>query len=111
MSKRRQKLSRFAVAALEQQRQAFREKFGREPRPNDPFFFNAIVLEPEPTPMQQMKDEMVGAMLKANIRRELIYAYIRTDRIVTKSNQRNLTSKKLKEWDDAIEEFRQAKPH
>jgi hypothetical protein len=109
MSKRRQKLSRFDVAALDHQRQSFREKFGREPRPDDPFLCNVIVLEPKATPLQQMKDEMVGGMLKAKIRRELIFAYIRTNLIVTKSSRRNLTSKKLKEWDDSIEEFLQTK--
>ena len=72
MSKRKKKKKRFkkfakfpipgeVVGALEEQRESFREKFGREPGPEDPVFFDPDADEPRLLDPNKMK----GAMLEA----------------------------------------------
>jgi hypothetical protein len=45
-------LSPAGVAALKQQLEAFREKFGREPGAGDPVFFDPTAAEPRPLPAE-----------------------------------------------------------
>src|SRR4051794_39430156 len=56
---------------LDQQRQKFVEKFGREPGPDDPIFFNA-------PPVEQVEFQTIQAMKKAGIDPAFIYAYEKT---------------------------------
>ena len=58
-------LNEGAVEALEQQRQLFIEKFGREPGPNDPIFFDAD--EDEPTPITEERHEQLMDKWQANV--------------------------------------------
>ena len=44
-------------------------------------------------------------MEKTGIAPELIYAFKKTGRILTKKESKNLTRKEQKEWDDAIDEY------
>lgn len=55
------------VAQLEKQRQLFREKFGREPGPNDPVFFDPDAAEPKPLDIDRVETELAAAMAKAGI--------------------------------------------
>ena len=68
-----------APDAIACQFEAFRKKFGRDPGPDDPIFF-----DPDPA---------------------FIYAFKRTGRIVTESNKHRLTEKELRRWNDAISEY------
>jgi hypothetical protein len=61
--------------ALLQQREAFRAKFGRDPGPNDPVFFDPD--KDEPTPID-MEADVLAAMSKANLPPEFAYAYKKT---------------------------------
>ncbi len=45
-----------AREALQEQLERFREKFGREPGPKDPVFFNPDADQPEPMTAEQMRD-------------------------------------------------------
>ncbi len=55
-------------------------------------------------PSEELSLETIGAMLRANIQLEIIYAYIATTRIVTAINAKLLTKEDLKEWNDAIKQ-------
>jgi hypothetical protein len=58
-------LNEGALDALEQQRALFVQKFGREPGPNDPIFFDPNEDEPTPLTEERMADvlaEMQGAV-------------------------------------------------
>jgi hypothetical protein len=92
-----------AVAeALRQQEQRFVEMFGRKPLPDDPIFFDM----PSAT---EVEEQMVEVMVKARIRPELIYAYVKTrGLIVTAENRDLIPDKDLAEWNAAIDEFRAA---
>ena len=97
-----------ATAALKEQQRSFREKFGADPGPEDPIFFDPNADTPQPISEAGL-DEMMGRILsaagKAGVRPELIYAMRKTGRIVTASNQDLLTNDELQEWQDAIEEY------
>ena len=113
--KRRRKLARKTIslndevtAALQEQQRRFREKFGLDPGPEDPIFFDPDADTPQPISKARL-DEMMGQLLsaagKAGIRPELIYAMKKTGRFVTESNQHLLTNEERQEWQDATEEY------
>ena len=89
------------------QLEAFRKKFGRDPRPDDPIFFDPDAKEPVPLNPQQYERDMIETMAQAGINPVFIYAFKRTGRIVTESNRHRLTEKELQEWNDAINEYQQ----
>ena len=99
------KMSPDLMKALEAQRRRFKEKFGREPGPGDPVFFDEDADTPHPMDEAKLDELMLGAMLEAGTRPELIYAYRKTGRILTKDTYRRLPRDEREEWDAAIDEF------
>jgi hypothetical protein len=92
-------LNEEAVGILEDQRRKFVEKFGREPGPNDPIFFDA-------PPADQMLAEMVETMKAANIDPAKIYAFEKTNGLlVTEQNQHLISDEDLTAWHAAIDEY------
>ena len=87
------------------QLEAFRKKFGRDPCPDDPIFFDPNADEPVPLNPQQYEQDMMETMAQAGINPAVIYAFTRTGRIVTESNRHRLTEKELRQWNDAIDEY------
>lgn len=87
------------------QLEAFRKKFGRDPCPDDPIFFDPDANEPVPLNPQQYEQAMIETMARAGIDPAFIYAFKRAGRIVTESNKHRLTEKELRQWNDAIEEY------
>ena len=86
------------AAILQEQRQKFIAKHGREPGPDDPVFFDL----PHPEHLEHM---MVEDMKAAGIDPAIIYAFEKTGRLVTEQNQHLLPENDLAEWDAAIEEY------
>ncbi len=95
-----------APEAIACQLEAFRKKFGRDPFPDDPIFFDPDANEPVPLNPQQYEQAMIETMSQAGIDPAFIYAFKRTGRIVTESNRHRLTEKELRQWNDAIDEYR-----
>jgi hypothetical protein len=63
--------------AIDIQIQRFRDKFGRDPGPEDPIFFDPNADTPQfysPDGMADIKQQMVEAMMKANINPATIHA-------------------------------------
>jgi hypothetical protein len=93
--------------ALEAEDQAFRQKFGREPRQEDPIFFDPDADQPQfPTEAQQRKtiDAMYHIILLAGIDPAFAYAFRKTGRLLTEENMKFLTPAELAEWNKAIDE-------
>jgi hypothetical protein len=89
--------------ALRYQEKRFIETFGRKPLPDDPVFFDM-------PSASEVEEQAVEAMVRAGIRPELIYAYIKTGGlVVTAENQDLIPDKDLAEWDAVIDEFRATK--
>ncbi len=94
--------------AIEQQFEAFRQKFGREPGPGDPVFFDPDADQPEPLSALKMEEEMVRAATAAGVEPAIIFAYSKTGMFVTEHNVDQWSAEDLEEWDAAIEEGRRA---
>src|SRR5260370_20617266 len=94
-------------AAIQRQIRAFREKFGREPGPDDPLFFDPEASEPQPLSearMNELEAQMLGIMATAGLHPALIYAARKNGRIVTQRNVQNLSEAELNEYNDDVEE-------
>src|SRR5262249_48950733 len=95
---------------LRRQRERFISKFGREPGPKDPVFFDPSANTPCPMNAEVAKRRILEAMQKAALHPSLIHAFQKTGRIVSKENSRYLSKAQLKEWQDAIDEWHALHP-
>jgi hypothetical protein len=85
--------------ALEQQKQRFVEKYGREPAPDDNLFFDM-------PPLEHAEHFIVEAMKKAGMDPTIIYAFEKTGLIVTEANEHLISDKDRAEWEAAVREHR-----
>ncbi|HJY79586.1 MAG TPA: hypothetical protein VKK81_00665 [Candidatus Binatia bacterium] len=106
-AKREVPLSTEMVTVLKQQREKFRQKFGRDPGPDDPVFFDADADVPQLVDYDKAEEALLMAMTAAGIAPELIHAIQRTGRFVTEENRHLFSEEALAEWQAAIEEYRQ----
>ena len=88
--------------ALKQQRQLFREKFGREPDRDDPLFFDPDADTPKEIGGEKIDKMMIEAMVKAGFDPSYIYAFKKTGLLVTRDNWDKLSRKDQAEWIAAI---------
>jgi integrase len=105
---RRVPLSPELVEVIERQRERFRAKFGRDPKPGDPLFFDPHADTPQfmsPATQREINEKMVEAMRAAGIPPDLIYAAERTGLLVSEDNRHLLSKEDLAEWQAAIEEY------
>jgi site-specific recombinase XerD len=84
--KRRVPMSDEAMKVMKQQLEKFRQKFGRDPGPEDPVFFDADADMPQLIDQEKAEEDLLMAMTVAGIAPELIYAIQRTGRLVTEEN-------------------------
>jgi len=54
---------------------------------------------------EEYEQAVLAAMSQAGLDPALIYAFRRTDRMVTDSNKHLLSKKQLRQWNDAINEY------
>jgi hypothetical protein len=92
------------------QRKLFQQRFGREPGPDDPIFFDPSAAIPQFL-SSQSSDELWKSLLQAvadsGMDPAIIYAMNKTNRIVTETNLQFLTDAEVQEWNDAIAEYHQ----
>ncbi|HKI34907.1 MAG TPA: SEC-C domain-containing protein [Gemmataceae bacterium] len=88
-------LSAEARALLEAQRQRFRQRFGRDPGPDDLLFFDA-------PPLEHVEHHLVEAMKRARLDPALIYAFEQTGLLVTQDNQQRIPEHDLQAWHAAV---------
>jgi hypothetical protein len=82
---------------LAKQREKFIAKFGREPGPDDPIFFD---LDED-----ALRENAASAMREAGISPALIYAYEETGLIVTAENRCLIPTAELREFDSKVREY------
>jgi hypothetical protein len=95
---------------LRRQRQAFIERFGREPREGDPIFFDPSAAQPQPMNLEVAEQKTLEAMHKAKIHPALIHAFQKTGRLLGKEGAKRLSPAELQEWQDAIDEWYASHP-
>jgi len=89
---------------LKKQLKEFRKKFGRDPGPGDPVFFDPNADTPQPIPRAVLEQGMrdVAQFLPPHI----AYAYLKLDGLlVTEENMHLIPPEDLAEWNAAIDEF------
>ena len=100
--------------ALKRQAEAFEEKFGRPPGPNDPIFFNPDSDVPEFMSERQIAEygAAVGdVMRRAGVDPAKVYAYEKTGFIATEQNWLLLDAGQRQEWKDAVAEYEAIPEH
>ena len=108
--RREYKLDDKALAVLQEQKERFVAKFGREPGPGDPVFFDPDHPTPRRLQLEPVEAGVVASMRKAGIAPQIIHAFERTGRLVAESNKHLLTKEELAEWEDAIVEYFRMNP-
>jgi hypothetical protein len=95
-------------ASVEAQLAAFRARFGRDPEPDDPLFFDADAPgdEPRPLPVAGFEAAVVEAMVASGVSPAIVYAYQQTGMLVTEENWSLLSAEELAEWDAALARYR-----
>jgi SEC-C motif len=88
-------LSAEVLPLLEEQRQKFRQQFGRDPGPDDLLFFDA-------PPLEQVEHQLVEAMKRAGLDPALIHAFEQTGLLVTEDNQHLIPEQDLQAWQAAV---------
>ena len=99
---------------IQDQLRQFREKFGRDPGPDDPVFFDPDAEVPKPISEDWLREQTVAAMARAGIDPQKIYAYRKTGLLATEENWRLLTEEDRRAWEEAVAEYdqkTQGKPH
>ena len=94
-----------AEEILRAQQAEFRKKFGRDPGPGDPVFFDPDVDEPAPFSQVRMEAETLDAMRRAGAPPQILYASRKTGLIVTESSKDHIPADRRAEWDSAIDEY------
>ena len=83
----------------------FRDKFGRDPGPDDPVFFDDHADAAGAIDLDSLQREIVAVMNRARVSPELIYAYRRTGVIATHENYGLLAPEDRDAWERAIAEY------
>jgi integrase len=95
------------LAGLLEQREHFRAKFGREPGPEDPLFFDpdSEAATPQPFPVQRAQSIIADAMQAAGVHPRLVHAFRRTGLLVSEDNIELVPEQDLAAWQAALEEW------
>jgi hypothetical protein len=83
---------------LEEQFKRLREKFDRDPCPDDPVFFDQ-------EPLEHAEFHAVQDLRRAGLAPEAVYAFEKTGLLVTEMNQDYIPEKDPDDWDAAVEEY------
>lgn len=96
-------ISEELIEELKDAKAQFVEIFGRQPRQNDPVFFQQFYSSDE-----DLTRGALQAMKAAGSPPSLVYAYRKTGRLVSARNRNMLTPDELAEWEEAINEYYEA---
>ncbi len=88
--------------ALKEQRKLFIKKFGREPTPDEPIFFDPDADTPQPYSEENFNKTFIEDMRKAGIDERYIKAYKKTGLLVTQDNMDLLTPEEIEEFEKAM---------
>ena len=103
-------LSPQSEAAMEAQLRRFREKFGRDPAPGEPVFFDPDFDVPTPYDQAKFNRQLLEVMRAAGTPGELIHAYEKTGFMLTEENHHLFSRRDLRAWRKAIRDYRRLHP-
>jgi hypothetical protein len=99
------KLAPPVLEAFKQQREEFRKKFGRDPKPDEPIFFDPDSDEPVQISGLRMEADIIAALNKAGAPPELAYAYKKTGLLSLGGDMSRWPKDRIKEWQAAVDEY------
>lgn len=92
---------------IKEQKEKFIKTFGREPRGDEPLFFDPRYTDkPTQIDSQEFEKQLINFLEEENTPQDVIYAVKKTGRIVTPENRKHLNPSELAEWDEAIQEYK-----
>lgn len=101
----KQPIDRKLEHELKMMRKAFKRKFGRDPGPDDPVFFDPEAETPVPISQERMQADMLAAMKAAGLAPEPIYAYRKTGLLLMEEHQDDYPPGAVEDWQAAIDEY------
>jgi hypothetical protein len=99
------KLAPQVIDAFNRQREAFRKKFGRDWKDDDPIFFDPDADEPTQISEVRMEAEMLDALSKAGAPPEFAYAYRKTGLLSLGGDMSAWPKDHIEEWEAAVAEY------
>jgi hypothetical protein len=96
-------------AGLESQRRAFRDKFGREPGPDDPLLFDPDCDEPRPLSPEAWDtalSDLAGNVAQTAVDPAFIHAWREVGYIVTEDNQHTFSATEVVAYEEAVQRHR-----
>jgi len=105
MTQEQKRLPPAVLEAMNGQRKAFVDKFGREPGPDDPVFFDPDCDAPTPLDETKLADIMLSAMRAADVPGHLVYAFEKTGYMLTAETYAAASRQVRRQWDRAVEEY------
>jgi hypothetical protein len=91
---------------MEGQAQLFRDKFGRDPRPEDPIFFDPDADEPRPRELDTVSREMADGLRQAGretgVDPALVEAWCELGYVVTEDNRHLFSAGDILAWEAAV---------
>lgn len=93
------------TATMREQRQAFLAKFGCEPGPDDPIFFDPTADEPRPPGEEAFDDAILKAFDQAGIDPAYAKAWRDLGYLVPEMNRHTFTAHEIEAWDEAVERY------
>ena len=103
--RRKRTLEEEAARAMRKQLKAFRKKFGRDPGPNDPVFFDPNSDVPKQMDPEEFDKVLMAALVKSGAPPEVIYAHKKTGRLGIRGAMDNWPEDARREWEEAIDEY------
>ncbi len=88
---------------LRAQLKAFRKKFGRDPLPGEPVFFDPDEDEPTETTEERLREDMLEML--ADEPPDVVYAYAETGLLILDGPDARYPPEDVAEWKDAIDEY------
>jgi len=103
--KTERRLDSETIAMLNAQREAFRQKFGRDPGPDDPLFFDPEAPVPRPIDRTEVDEALLEALRRSGIAPSLIHAVMKTGLIISEENYERFSPEDLAAWHAALDEY------
>lgn len=100
-----QEFSGLVDTFMEIHRKAFRAKFGRDPGPDDPLFFDPDAAQPQAISEKQLGGAMTEMFDALGVDDAYRYAYNKTGYMVTEMNRDKIPPRDLAAFEAAYREF------
>lgn len=90
---------------LEEQKARFRAKFERDPRPEEPLFFDPECDQPVRLAREKLSPDMVAALQEATVHGAMVFAHVKVGYFLSPMNYDVANEEEVTAWEEAVREF------